>query len=84
MVEWVSYALKKETLLDARYRIRGILGIGGFGITYEAINEKIGRKVAVKELFIRGCVTRNPYLVKTLFLKMRKKKNFLPKQKNVF
>ena len=84
MVEWVSYALKKETLLDARYRIRGILGIGGFGITYEAINEKIGRKVAVKELFIRGCVTRNPIFGENVVFENEKEKELFTEAKKRF
>lgn len=43
--------LKEGTLLDERYLIQGVLGEGGFGITYAAENRRISLKVAVKELF---------------------------------
>ncbi len=42
---------KEGTILDGRYRIRRVLGQGGFGVTYEAEDLRLGRRVAVKELF---------------------------------
>ena len=50
--------LKEGTLLDERYLIQGVLGEGGFGITYAAENRRISLKVAVKELFWREHVRR--------------------------
>ena len=56
---WNEEILPENTLLDHRYRILKVLGNGGFGITYEAINERINRRVAIKELFIKEYVERN-------------------------
>jgi serine/threonine protein kinase len=42
------------TLADDRYRVDGVLGRGGFGITYAATDLRLERPVAVKELFPEG------------------------------
>ena len=42
-------ALKAGTLLNQRYLIGRVLGQGGFGITYLALDESLEAKVAVKE-----------------------------------
>ena len=39
------------TLSDGRYEVLGIIGRGGFGITYEMGDTRLKRRVAVKELF---------------------------------
>ena len=47
-----------DTLLNDRYQILGIVGIGGFGITYLAKDINLLRNVAVKEYFPKQWVQR--------------------------
>ena len=47
-------------LSDEKYRIEGILGQGGFGITYLAVQIGLNRKVAVKEFFMKDHCERDP------------------------
>lgn len=44
-------ALQVGTILDGKYQIKGILGEGGFGITYEGRELERNKKVAIKEYF---------------------------------
>ncbi|MBB6098644.1 serine/threonine protein kinase [Deinobacterium chartae] len=41
-------------LRGGRYRLEGVLGRGGFGITYRAAQPALGSQVAIKELFPEG------------------------------
>lgn len=40
------------------YRIDAVLGAGGFGITYRALNDVTGKVVAIKEFYVRDISTR--------------------------
>lgn len=52
--------LKPDTLLQGgQYRIIRVLGQGGFGITYEAEQVLLRRKVAVKEFYMKDCCERD-------------------------
>lgn len=52
--------LKNGTELQGgRYKIEKILGQGGFGITYLAEQTGLGRKVAIKEFFMKEFCNRN-------------------------
>ena len=53
------HCLRKGTRLIGHYTIEGVLGQGGFGITYLGIDELHDKKVAIKEFFPQGIVTRN-------------------------
>jgi hypothetical protein len=52
-------ALTSGTLLEG-YRFERVLGAGGFGITYYAVEELIGRPVAIKEFLPNGIAYREP------------------------
>ncbi|MBR5687349.1 MAG: SUMF1/EgtB/PvdO family nonheme iron enzyme [Prevotella sp.] len=53
-----SQMLPVGTVLDGRYRIERYLASGGFGNTYEAVDTKLGCRVAVKEFFLSQQSTR--------------------------
>jgi serine/threonine protein kinase len=55
-----SFALPAGTTLNDRYLLGRVLGIGGFGITYLAIDLQTGGKCAVKEYFPRADAVRQP------------------------
>ena len=50
--------LPPGTVLEDKYLIGRVLGQGGFGITYLAYDLKLHRKLAVKEFFPQGLVSR--------------------------
>ncbi|MBR3977553.1 MAG: SEL1-like repeat protein [Bacteroidaceae bacterium] len=50
---------KGTELQNGKYRILGILGQGGFGITYLAQQERPNRKVAIKEFFMKEHCNRD-------------------------
>ncbi len=51
--------IKEETLLyNGKYKIKKVLGQGGFGITYLAEQVALHRKVAIKEFFMKEYCNR--------------------------
>jgi serine/threonine protein kinase len=50
-------------LASGEYRIEQPLGQGGFGITYQGIDTRLNRAVAVKEFFPEGCWREGPTVV---------------------
>lgn len=60
IVKYQSMTLQQDyTLQDGNYRILKVLGQGGFGITYLAIQVRLDRKVAIKEFFMKNFCERN-------------------------
>nr|MCR4641484.1 serine/threonine protein kinase [Lachnospiraceae bacterium] len=51
-------ALPAGTVLAGQYVIERVLGEGGFGITYQALDHRSGECVAIKEFFPDSMVTR--------------------------
>ncbi len=55
-----NYVLPYGAILNGRYIVGKMLGQGGFGITYIGWDLAMERKVAIKEYFPSGQVSRNP------------------------
>ena len=51
--------LQLGTMLKSRYKIGTVIGDGGFGITYRAVDMNTGKGVAVKEFYPREVVARS-------------------------
>ena len=58
-MDYDETSLPIGTLLADEYRIDGILGSGGFGITYRAHDVKLDIDVAIKEYFPRDFASRS-------------------------
>ncbi len=75
--EQESYCLPLGTMLHERYEIGGMLGFGGFGITYRAWDHKMQAVVAVKEYYPSGIAARTPSSPDVMIYAKRRKDEFL-------
>ncbi|MER2080036.1 MAG: serine/threonine-protein kinase [Ruminococcus sp.] len=53
------HTLRQGAMLNNRYLVGGVLGEGGFGITYIGLDTLLRFRVAIKEFFPNGMVNRN-------------------------
>jgi serine/threonine protein kinase/TPR repeat protein len=63
----INAAIPPGRVLDERYYLGGVLGQGGFGITYKGYDQDLDRVVAIKEYYPKEIVERDPnsHAVKT-------------------
>ncbi len=55
----MQHLLPNTTLQGGKYRIERVLGQGGFGITYLAVQTSLNRYVAIKEFFMKDYCSRD-------------------------
>lgn len=53
------HTLRQGAMLNNRYLVGGVIGEGGFGITYIGLDTLLQFRVAIKEFFPNGMVNRN-------------------------
>ena len=58
--------LPMETILSGRYKVKDVVGIGGFGITYRCMDQVIMREVAIKEYLPGNLAVRDGKYVSVL------------------
>lgn len=63
-------------VLEERYIIGKVIGIGGFGITYRAWDTKLETVVAVKEYYPRGLVNRVPGQSEVILFTGKRRKDY--------
>lgn len=84
MEERDYYLLYKGVVLKNRYEIQGVIGEGGFGITYIGLDRTLNMRVAIKEFYPQGAVIRNNSISNNITVSGIDKKEFFYKGKEQF
>ncbi len=71
-----AFCLNPGTKIANRYKIGGLLGIGGFGITYRAWDENLNTVLAIKEFYPSNLVNRIPGENQVLLVATKRKDEF--------
>jgi serine/threonine protein kinase len=79
-----SHQIECGSILAGTYLIGKVLGQGGFGITYVAWDLNLDIKVAIKEYYPEGCVTRDTHTHITVLTYAGAKDVFFQKGKERF
>ena len=72
-----AFCLLPGSVIANRYLIGEMLGLGGFGITYKAWDQKLGTLLAVKEYYPSGLVNRQPGDAKVILAATRREREFV-------
>lgn len=84
MEENSVHLLKNGRTLGSRYVIEGVLGEGGFGITYRGHDKTLDVEVAIKEYYPQGFVTRNTTYSEELTVSQSKYTEMFQKERKSF
>ena len=60
------HALQPYTILQGKYLVGEVMGEGGFGITYVGLDLNLETKLAIKEFYPNGLVTRESMVTSTV------------------
>ena len=71
-----AYCLTPGTEIAGRYTIGRMLGLGGFGITYQAWDQKLETVMAVKEYYPSGLVNRLPGQAEVMLVASKREEEF--------
>ena len=78
------YHLKPGSLLNRKYLVGRVLGEGGFGITYIALENTLGITVAIKEYYPFGYCNRNTTVSNTVAVTSDDKQEYFEKGRSRF
>lgn len=79
-----SHQLECGSILAGTYLVGKVLGQGGFGITYVGWDLNLNMKVAIKEYYPEGCVTRDTHTHVSVLTYAGTKETYFRKGKESF